>query len=230
MERDLSCTLSEGLRRSEPLERGSASMEGVAGPATGATEDHNRGEVTGLEQQDCTGLTSSLVEPNLPTQAQQEPKCTSGVTNTSFVGDPPPYSPPDPKTAHLMYPPFQAISGQASIMYQPGPLQQNLPSGSFPYTIYNGLPGSGVPGVADTRHPPKDYMVESVLVTIFCCLLTGVIALVYSHETRTALNRGDLVQAKIASKKAQSLVLFSLLFGVFVCISWVIYVVVVLYL
>ncbi|EMP34664.1 Proline-rich transmembrane protein 1 [Chelonia mydas] len=72
-------------------------------------------------------------------------------------------------------------------------------------------------------------MVESVLVTIFCCLLTGVIALVYSHETRAALNRGDLIQAKLASKKARSLVLFSLLFGVFVCISWVIYVVVVLY-
>lgn len=31
-------------------------------------------------------------------------------------------------------------------------------------------------------------MVESVLVTIFCCLLTGVIALVYSHEVGCALS------------------------------------------
>ncbi|KGL99035.1 Proline-rich transmembrane protein 1, partial [Charadrius vociferus] len=77
---------------------------------------------------------------------------------------------------------------------------------------------------------PKDYMVESVLVTIFCCLLTGLIALIYSHETRAALGRGDVAQANVASKRAQSLVLFSLLFGLFASISWVIYVLVALYL
>lgn len=105
---------------------------------------------------------------------------------------------------------------------------------------------------------------ESVLVTVFCCLLTGVIALVYSHEvmtvliytepirhikspfpvlrvssnvspspphqTRAALSRGDMAQANVASKRAQSLVLFSLLFGLFASISWVIYVLVTLYL
>lgn len=37
---------------------------------------------------------------------------------------------------------------------------------------------------ASSQRPPKDYLVESVLVTVFCCLLTGVVALVYSHEVR----------------------------------------------
>lgn len=32
------------------------------------------------------------------------------------------------------------------------------------------------------RPLPKDFMMESVLVTLFCCLLTGLIAIVYSHE------------------------------------------------
>uniref|UniRef100_A0A8C0BBK0 Proline-rich transmembrane protein 1 n=1 Tax=Buteo japonicus TaxID=224669 RepID=A0A8C0BBK0_9AVES len=76
-------------------------------------------------------------------------------------------------------------------------------------------------------------MVESVLVTVFCCLLTGVVALLYSHEVRTtraALGRGDVAQANVASRKAQSLVLFSLLFGLFASISWVVYVLVALYL
>lgn len=49
-------------------------------------------------------------------------------------------------------------------------------------------------------------------------------------QTRAALARGDLAQAQEASRKARSLVLFSLLFGVFVSTSWVIYVVVALYL
>lgn len=51
-----------------------------------------------------------------------------------------------------------------------------------------------------------------------------------SLQTRAALSRGDLAQAEEASRKARSLVLFSLLFGVFVSTSWVIYVLVALYL
>lgn len=46
-----------------------------------------------------------------------------------------------------------------------------------------GPPGTGPPTA--TQQPPKDYLVESVLVTLFCCLLTGLAALLYSHEVRT---------------------------------------------
>ncbi|XP_068771445.1 proline rich transmembrane protein 1B [Struthio camelus] len=146
----------------------------------------------------------------------------------ALAGDPPPYSPPDPKSVHLLFPPFQPV------VYQPGPgpcAPRGLPPGPLPYTIYDGQLDAGPPAAAGRRQrPPKDYMVESVLVTLFCCLLTGVVALVYSHETRAALSRGDMVQAKLASKKTQSLVLFSLLFGLFASFSWVIYVLVALYL
>ncbi|XP_012495098.1 PREDICTED: proline-rich transmembrane protein 1 [Propithecus coquereli] len=95
-----------------------------------------------------------------------------------------------------------------------------------------GSPAAGVPAPPPGEHRPlpKDYMVESALATLFCCLLTGLVAIVYAHETRAALGRGDLAQAEAASRKARSLVLFSLLFGVFVSTSWVIYVVVALYL
>ncbi|KFP73978.1 Proline-rich transmembrane protein 1, partial [Acanthisitta chloris] len=93
----------------------------------------------------------------------------------------------------------------------------------------NGQSAPG-PSLAGRGHLPKDYMVESMLVTLFCCLLTGVIALVFSCETRSAVDRGDMAQAYVASRRARSLVLFSLIFGLFVSISWVIYVVVVLYL
>ncbi|KAB1279850.1 Proline rich transmembrane protein 1B [Camelus dromedarius] len=102
----------------------------------------------------------------------------------------------------------------------------------WPLPLQYNSPVAGVPAPATAEHRPlpKDYMMESVLVTLFCCLLTGLIAIVYSHETRAALRRGDLAQAEDASRKARSLVLFSLLFGVFVSTSWVIYVVVALYL
>ncbi|XP_077624600.1 proline rich transmembrane protein 1B [Crocuta crocuta] len=124
-------------------------------------------------------------------------------------------------------------------LYPPPPAAPLYPAPATPpifasFPVYNSpVPGvPGVPGPAAGWHRPlpKDYMMESVLVTLFCCLLTGLIAIVYSHETRAALSRGDLAQAEEASRKARSLVLFSLLFGVFVSTSWVIYVVVALYL
>ncbi|XP_036041548.1 proline rich transmembrane protein 1B [Onychomys torridus] len=175
-------------------------------------------------------------------EAGPVPKATGGtVPPIGFVGEPPPYAPPDPKAVTLLYPPFP----QMPVLFQPAPGPAALyppPPGplfppaaaagaSFSFPAY-GSPMAGGPAPMQVEHRPlpKDFMMESVLVTLFCCLLTGLIAIVYSHETRAALGRGDLAQAEEASRKARSLVLFSLLFGVFVSTSWVIYVVVALYL
>uniref|UniRef100_A0A8C3K360 Proline rich transmembrane protein 1B n=1 Tax=Calidris pygmaea TaxID=425635 RepID=A0A8C3K360_9CHAR len=94
---------------------------------------------------------------------------------------------------------------------------------------WGGVTGPSPPGHG--QRLPKDYMVESVLVTIFCCLSRNQTHLQPPpSRTRAALSRGDMAQANVASKKAQSLVLFSLLFGLFASISWVVYVLVALYL
>ncbi|XP_059685049.1 proline rich transmembrane protein 1B [Gavia stellata] len=192
----------------------------------------------GAEQGGGSGAAGGLPGPgprcDPPAGRGDGPTVVVAVTNAAFEGDPPPYSPPDPKSVHLLYPPFPAgFSQQVPVLYQPGPgpvPPQGIPPAPLPYGTYNGQPSTGPSPAGRGQHLPKDYMVESVLVTVFCCLLTGVIALVYSHETRAALGRGDMAQANVASKKAQSLVLFSLLFGLFASISWVIYVLVALYL
>ncbi|KAM6117397.1 proline rich transmembrane protein 1B [Phoenicopterus ruber ruber] len=192
----------------------------------------------GAEQGAGSGAAGGLPSPGTrwdpPTGHGDRPMVVVAVTNVAFEGDPPPYSPPDPKSVHLLYPPFPAgFSQPAPVIYQPGPAPfapQGIPPAPLPYTAYDGQPSTRPSPAGHGQRLPKDYMVESVLVTIFCCLLTGVVALVYSHETRAALGRGDMAQANVASKKAQSLVLFSLLFGLFASISWVIYVLVALYL
>uniref|UniRef100_A0A2K6FUD6 Proline rich transmembrane protein 1B n=1 Tax=Propithecus coquereli TaxID=379532 RepID=A0A2K6FUD6_PROCO len=171
-------------------------------------------------------------------EARPEPKAAAGgVPPIGFVGEPPPYAPPDPTAVHLLYPPFPQVpvlfqaapAPAAAFPPPPAPLYPAAPA--FPFPVY-GSPAAGVPAPPPGEHRPlpKDYMVESALATLFCCLLTGLVAIVYAHETRAALGRGDLAQAEAASRKARSLVLFSLLFGVFVSTSWVIYVVVALYL
>lgn len=64
---------------------------------------------------------------------------------------------------------------------------------------YNG-PLAGVPASAAVEHRPlpKDYMMESVLVTLFCCLLTGLVAIVYSHEVGGAGQGAPWVQPMVA--------------------------------
>ncbi|XP_044161341.1 proline rich transmembrane protein 1B isoform X2 [Bufo gargarizans] len=121
-----------------------------------------------------------------PKNTSEEPK---GIENTGFVGDPPPYSPPDPKIAHLLYPSYPAnFSGNTPVYYQSAPAmssvysQQNLAPGSYPYIINDSALGMP-PSQPEVR--TKDYMVESVLVTFFCCFLTGIIAVVYSHEVQS---------------------------------------------
>ncbi|XP_069842042.1 proline rich transmembrane protein 1B [Dendropsophus ebraccatus] len=205
---------------------GSAEMEF---PIREEEEERSSATAETSQRANTSGNVQSLVHPK---NTAQEPK---GIENTGFVGDPPPYSPPDPKIAHLLYPNYPAnFSGNMPVYYQSGATMPsvytppNLPPGSYPYIINDSSLGMPLPPPPEAR--TKDYMVESVLVTFFCCFLTGIIAVVYSHETRSALGRGDILQAQESSRKARSLVLFSLLFGVFISISWIIYVVVTIFL
>ncbi|KAM9176427.1 proline rich transmembrane protein 1B isoform 1-T1 [Mergus octosetaceus] len=125
----------------------------------------------------------------------------------ALEGEPPPYSPPDPRSAHLLCPPFAPPPSSA---FQPGLGPCPQPGAPLPFvpvrgrvlapTLRGSEPGGCPPTLdaprfafqfelrpgpvppASSQRPPKDYLLESVLVTIFCCLLTGVVALVYSHE------------------------------------------------
>ncbi|KAK7145497.1 hypothetical protein R3I93_013279 [Phoxinus phoxinus] len=145
---------------------------------------------------------------------------------------PPPYTPPDPKTAYLMYPsPVTHYPNQPVITCQPGAnppafyQPSFLPAATYPsYTIYMNGPALG----EEQPAVPKDYLVESLLVTIFCCIMSGLVAVMYSYETRAALTRGDIREAEKTSQKARLLVMFSLMFGIFVFVAWIIYVVIIL--
>ncbi|XP_032563956.1 proline rich transmembrane protein 1B [Chiroxiphia lanceolata] len=163
------------------------------------------------------------------------------ATNAGVEGDPPPYSPSPPARKRVRFdcPPCPP-SQQEPIFYQPRPGQrarpfppQTIPPGALPYNIYTGQytgqPSMGPLPAGYRQDLPRDYLVEAVLVTVCCCMLTGAMALIYSHETRAAIRRGDIDQAFSASRKAWCLILFSLLFGLFVSITWVICVLATLY-
>lgn len=53
--------------------------------------------------------------------------------------------------------------------------------------------------------PPviPNYLVQSVLVTMCCCLPLGIVALVYAAQVNGKLATGDVAGAQVASRKAR---------------------------
>ncbi len=51
-------------------------------------------------------------------------------------------------------------------------------------------------------HPPKNWLVESILVTLFCCLPFGIVGIIFASQVSTKHASGDHTGALQASKDA----------------------------
>lgn len=60
---------------------------------------------------------------------------------------------------------------------------------------------------------PKSYMVESVLVTLFCCLPFGIIGIVNAGKVATLYANGQYEEAQTASNDAKKWMKRGLIFG-----------------
>jgi len=65
---------------------------------------------------------------------------------------------------------------------------------TFPNVPYN------APAVAGTR--PKNWLVESILVTLFCCLPFGIIGIIHATKVDTFWTSGQYDEAYKSSKEA----------------------------
>lgn len=52
------------------------------------------------------------------------------------------------------------------------------------------------------KTPPKNWLVESILVTIFCCLPFGIVGIINASAVNAKYNAGDYAGALEASKAA----------------------------
>ena len=78
-------------------------------------------------------------------------------------------------------------------------------------------PASREPGNV-APHVPH-YLVQAILVTIFCCLPLGIVSIVYAAQVNGKLAAGDLEGARHASARAKMWVWIS--FGVGLAIAFV---------
>jgi len=57
-------------------------------------------------------------------------------------------------------------------------------------------------GPAQISHVPN-YLVQAILVTIFCCLPFGIVAIVFAAQVNSKLQVGDINGAMTSSRKAK---------------------------
>ncbi len=68
------------------------------------------------------------------------------------------------------------------------------------------------PTVPDEPCPPA-YLVWSIIVTILCCQVIGIAAIICSAQTKQAYGRGNIAKAKKMSEWAQWLIIVSIVMG-----------------
>lgn len=67
---------------------------------------------------------------------------------------------------------------------------------------------------------PKNWLVESILVTILCCLPLGVVGIVYASKVDNLYSSGDTAGAQDASDKAKKFVTWGAVAGVVIGIIY----------
>jgi hypothetical protein len=77
-----------------------------------------------------------------------------------------------------------------------------------------------VPGIA-----VPNYLVFAILVTVFCCLPSGIAAIIYAAQVNSKLQAGDVAGAQLASKNAKMWVFISVGAGLLVTVAYFLFIV-----
>ena len=62
--------------------------------------------------------------------------------------------------------------------------------------------------------PVPNYLWQSIVTALFCCLPTGVVALVFAAQVSSKLAAGDVAGAQAASAKARTWCIVALIAGI----------------
>ena len=72
---------------------------------------------------------------------------------------------------------------------------------------------------------PKNYLIESILVTIFCCLPLGIVGIVYASQVNSKFASGDYEGAQMASNDANKWMKWGAISGIIVAVLYVIFII-----
>ncbi|AXT53763.1 CD225/dispanin family protein [Aquimarina sp. BL5] len=77
----------------------------------------------------------------------------------------------------------------------------------------------------ETNQPrPKNYLVESILVTIFCCLPLGIVGIINASKVNSAYDQGNFEEANKASADAKKWTKIGFIIGIVATVLYLIFV------
>jgi hypothetical protein len=78
----------------------------------------------------------------------------------------------------------------------------------------------------NAQQPPKTWLLESILVTIFCCLPLGIVGIINASKVESKFYAGDVAGANQASADAGKWTKIGFFVGLGISILYIIFVVV----
>lgn len=84
-------------------------------------------------------------------------------------------------------------------------------------------PGGGSFGVPPPAQVIPNYLIQSIFVTVCCCLPLGVVAIVFAAQVNSKLAAGDVAGALEASSKAKLFCWIAFGLGLVVSVIWMVF-------
>lgn len=100
-----------------------------------------------------------------------------------------------------------------------GQAAANPPAAPAPYSRQSGG-GYSSSGIREPRPHVPNHLVWAILVTIFCCVPTGIVSIVYAAQVNGMLNAGDYYGARRASDSARTWAIVSAALGLVSGVIW----------
>lgn len=172
----------------------------------GKDKEENGEDAPATLEQEWAEVLDMKLEGEEPSEARN-PEESQQPTD----GNEPPLYQDGPRVNDNRFDPQQSYGQQQA--YGPQPSYGQPPYGQQPY---GGQPYQQQP-YRDPRFNepmPDNYLLWSVLLTVFCCLIPGIIAIIYSASVGNKYYAGDIEGARRASRNAQIWCIVSVIAGI----------------
>jgi hypothetical protein len=83
-------------------------------------------------------------------------------------------------------------------------------------------PGGASYGTPAPGQPVPNYLIQSIIVTLCCCLPLGIVAIVFAAQVNSKLAAGDIAGAREASAKAKMFCWIAFGIGIVACLIWMV--------
>lgn len=111
----------------------------------------------------------------------------------------------------------QEAAYDAEPAQQPQPAQQPYAAPQMQTAYTQAAPAQAAAMTQQAEPCPPAYIAWSIIVTVLCCTIVGIPAIVFSSMTKSAYYRGDLAKAKRYSEITQWFIIAAIVLGT---VSW----------